>query len=94
MRLSEPKTKTSSGILLPDNSVSRPVDGFVVAVGWSRIAQGHAVCVGDRVLLPKFGGHDIALDDVDHVVIAEDDIVGIMINPETNARYSAHRPQI
>lgn len=79
VKLSEPKSKTSGGILIPDGSVDRPVDGEVEAVGWSSQDSGHAVRPGIRVLLPKFGGLDVNLEDGDYVIIAEEDILGVIV---------------
>ncbi len=75
---------TKGGIFLPDTaSKERPQEGVVVAVGEGRrddsgniIAMN--VSVGDKVLFAKYGGTEFKLDDVEYLILAEKDILGIV----------------
>lgn len=60
------ETKTKAGIMLPEKSIGKVLQGTVVAVGpGSRLDNGSvvatAVNVGDKVLLPEYGGTKVTL---------------------------------
>jgi len=76
-----PQTKTSGGILLPESQQSRVPEGTVIAVGPGRRENGQliepALKVGDRVLLPEFGGTAVKLDAEEVTLFREGDILGV-----------------
>ena len=79
----EVKEQKKGGIIIPDTAKEKPMEGKVVAVGPGRINEdGERVAlevkVGDRVLFGKYSGTDVKLDDVEHVIIKEDDVLGIV----------------
>jgi chaperonin GroES len=80
----EREEKTSSGIFLPDTATKeRPQEGTVVAVGEGRRNDDGTlvpmnVSVNDRVLFAKYGGTEFKMDDVEYLVLAEKDILGII----------------
>jgi len=62
------ETKTKGGIMLPEKSLGKVLQGTVVSVGpGSRLDSGTvvppAVAVGDKVLLPEYGGTKVNLND-------------------------------
>ena len=62
------ETKTKAGIMLPEKSLGKVLQGTVVAVGpGARMENGTivptTVSVGDKVLLPEYGGTKVTLDD-------------------------------
>lgn len=62
------ETKTKAGIMLPEKSLGKVLQGTVVSVGpGSRLENGTvvptAVAVGDKVLLPEYGGTKVNLND-------------------------------
>lgn len=82
-RLAEAE-KTGGGIIIPDTAKEKPQQGRVVSVGPGRLARtgeriAPQVGEGDRVLFAKFAGSDIKLDGVEHIIMREDDILGIII---------------
>jgi len=81
----EEETKTAGGILIPDNAKEKPMEASVVAVGNGKVlADGKVrpleIKVGDRVLFSKYSGTEIKLDGVEHLILREDDILGIINN--------------
>jgi chaperonin GroES len=79
----EEEQKTKGGIIIPDTAKEKPVEGEVVAVGKGRRTEdGKIVALdvkaGDRVLFSKYGGTEIKIDGVEHLIMREDDILGII----------------
>ena len=71
------------GIIIPDTAREKPMEGKVIAVGAGRTNdEGKRlpleVKAGDRVLFGKYAGTEIRLDNVEHVIIKEDDVLGIV----------------
>ena len=80
IRPSDPLKKTKGGILLPANAREKPSEGTVVTVGpGKRGADGErlkvAVAEGDVVVYSKYAGTEIKINDVDHVVLRETDVI-------------------
>jgi chaperonin GroES len=74
---------SKGGIIIPDTAKEKPQEGKVIAVGTGkRDDDGKLlpfnVKAGDRVLMPKYGGTEIKLDDQDYVIIREEDILGVL----------------
>jgi chaperonin GroES len=77
--------KTAGGIIIPDTAKEKPQEGKVVAVGPGKLDQeGKRISMDvkkdDRVLFSKYGGTDIKIDGVEHLILREDDILGIVEN--------------
>ncbi len=77
------ETKTSGGILIPDNAKEKPVEATVIAVGNGKVlADGKTraidIKVGDRVLFSKYSGTEVKVDGDDHLILREDDILGVI----------------
>jgi chaperonin GroES len=75
--------KTSGGIIIPDTAKEKPQEGKVVAVGPGRIHDDGkriplAVKKDDRVLFGKYSGTEIKVDGVEHLIMREDDILGVI----------------
>ncbi|KAK3750417.1 hypothetical protein QZH41_016984, partial [Actinostola sp. cb2023] len=76
-----PEVKTKGGVLLPEKSQAKVLEGTVLAVGPGMIdTDGNnvpvSVNVGDKVLLPEYGGTKIQLDDKDFHIYRNSDILG------------------
>jgi len=77
--------QTAGGVLLPETAVQRINEATVVAVGPGSLnREGNlvpvALSVGDKVLLPEYGGHTVSLSDNDDdevVLFRADDILGV-----------------
>ena len=79
----EPEEKAKSGIIIPDTAKEKPLEGRVVAVGSGRLDDnGKRVALevkaGDRVLVGKYTGTEVKIEDVEHVIVREEEILGII----------------
>ena len=75
--------KTAGGIYIPDTAKEKPQEGKVVAAGKGKIldngqVQALEVKVGDTILMPKYGGTEIKIDDKEYQIMREEDILGIL----------------
>ncbi len=76
--------KTASGIIIPDNAKEKPMEGEVVAVGAGKLLDDGKVRkpdvkAGDRVLFSKYAGSEVKIDGVEHLVLREDDLLGVLV---------------
>ena len=76
-------TVTKSGIVIPDNAQEKPIRGQVVAVGTGRLLDNGTVVplvvkAGDTVLYGKYAGTGVKLDNQEHIVMKEDDVLAIV----------------
>ena len=81
-RMEEERT-SPGGIVIPDAATEKPIKGEVVAVGNGKILEtgdvrALDVKAGDKVLFGKYAGTEIKIDDKEHVILKEDDVVGIV----------------
>ena len=79
----EEEEKTKGGIIIPDSAKEKPMEGEVVAVGTGKILENGKkqpleVKKGDRVLFSKYAGTDVKIDGIEHLIMKEDDILGII----------------
>ncbi|CAN5724762.1 co-chaperone GroES [soil metagenome] len=75
--------KTRGGLFIPDSAKERPLEGNVIAVGsGKRLEDGTLVKldvkVGDVILFGKYTGTEIKVDGIDHVIVREDEVLGII----------------
>ncbi len=79
----EPEEEVRGGIIVPDTAKEKPLKGEVRAVGPGRLSDDGSrmdmtVTEGDDVLVGKYTGTEITLEGDEHVVIREDEILGIL----------------
>ena len=77
------KETIKGGIIIPDTAKEKPQEGHVIAVGSGKLDENGKripmeVKVGDKVLFGKYSGNEIKIDEVEHVILREDDILGII----------------
>ena len=75
--------KTRGGIIIPDSAKEKPAEGEVVAVGNGKVLEdGHVrpldVKVGDRILFGKYSGNEIKIEGVEHLILREEEILGVI----------------
>ena len=76
-------TQTKGGLYIPESAKEKPQEGRVLAVGAGKSVDGGErialqVQEGDRVLFGKYSGTEIKIDGEEHLIIREDDILGIV----------------
>jgi chaperonin GroES len=82
LRIDE-EEKTSGGIIIPDTAKEKPQEGKVIAVGTGKVNdKGDRIPLelkeGDRILFSKYGGNEININGVEHLIMREDDILAIV----------------
>ena len=76
----EAEDKTSGGIILPDTAQEKPQKGEIVAVGPGKLLDNGQrsapdVQVGDVVLIGKYSGTEVTVEDVEYTILRESDIL-------------------
>jgi len=79
----EKEDKSKGGIIIPDSAKEKPQEGKVVAAGKGRLLEdGKLVPLevkkGDRVLFGKYSGTEVKVVGEEHLIVREDDILGII----------------
>jgi len=75
--------KTKGGIIIPDTAKEKPQEGKVVAVGKGKMTEEGKLLVpdvkaGDRILFGKYAGSEVKLEGEEHLILREDDILGVL----------------
>ena len=76
------KEVTKGGIIIPDSAKEKPIEGKVIAIGKKRDDDGKEIAfdvkVGDKVLLPKYGGTEVKIYDKTYQLVREEDLLGVI----------------
>ncbi len=77
--------KTKGGIIIPDSAKEKPIEGVVVAVGNGKLLddgnlRALDIKAGDRVLFGKYSGTDVKIEGEEHLILREDDVLGVVEN--------------
>jgi chaperonin GroES len=81
----EEEEKTKGGIIIPDAAKEKPQEGKVIAVGDGKVLENGtklklSVKAGDKILFGKYSGTEIKIDGEEHLILREDDILGIIVD--------------
>ena len=79
----ESEEMTKGGIIIPDSAKEKPMEGQVIAVGNGKLNDnGERVApdvkAGDIVLFSKYAGTEVKIDNEEHLIMREDDILGVI----------------
>jgi chaperonin GroES len=79
----ESEEKTVGGIIIPDNAKEKPMEGKVIAVGNGKLLDDGKlrkpdIKVGDKILFSKYAGSEVKIDGAEHLILREDDILGVL----------------
>jgi chaperonin GroES len=74
---------SKGGIIIPDTAKEKPIEGKVIAVGKGKVLEDGTVRkldvkAGDTVLFGKYSGTEVKIDGEDHLILREDDILGVI----------------
>jgi chaperonin GroES len=77
------ENKTKGGIIIPDTAKEKPLEGKVIAVGNGKVLEDGKVRpldvkAGDRILFSKYAGTEIKIEGEEHLMLREDDILGVI----------------
>ncbi len=83
VRRVQEEEKTKGGIIIPDTAKEKPIEGKVIAVGNGKVQEDGKVRpldvkAGDRVLFSKYAGTEIKIDGEEHLIMREEDILGVI----------------
>jgi len=83
VRRVEQEEKTKGGIIIPDTAKEKPQEGKIIAVGKGKLGddgkvQPLDVKKGDKVLFSKYAGNEVNIDGDEHLIIREDDVLGVI----------------
>ncbi len=81
-RIDEEET-TKGGIIIPDSAKEKPQEGKVIAVGKGKVLEDGKiqpldVKKGNKVLFSKYSGTEINIEGEEHLIIREDDVLGVL----------------
>jgi chaperonin GroES len=79
----EEKDTVKGGIIIPDTAKEKPMEGEVVAVGPGKMQDDGKrsamdVKTGDRILIGKYAGTEIKIDDQDYTIMREEEILAVL----------------
>ena len=79
----EEEEKSKGGIIIPDTAKEKPQEGKVIAVGKGKVNDDGKlipldVKVNDRILFGKYSGTEINIDGEEHLIMREEDILGVL----------------
>ena len=80
--LDDSKEQVRGGIIIPDSAKEKPQEAEVIALGTGKRDEAgkllaFEVKAGDRVLISKYGGTEVKIDDVKYTIVQEDDILAV-----------------
>jgi chaperonin GroES len=79
----EEKEQIRGGIIIPDSAKEKPQEAEVIALGTGKKDEkGNSVPfevkIGDKVLISKYGGTEVKIDNEKFTLVREDDILGVV----------------
>jgi chaperonin GroES len=79
----EAKEEKRGGIIIPDTAKEKPQEGEIIAVGKGKTTEDGKVIAldvkkGDKVLFGKYSGTEVKIDGINHLIMSQDDILGII----------------
>ena len=82
-RLEENEQRSAGGIIIPDTAKEKPQEGKVVAVGKGKTGEDGKVVpldvqAGDRILFGKYSGSEVVIDGEEHLIMREEDVLGVV----------------
>jgi len=79
----EPQEVKKGGIIIPDTAKEKPQEGKIIALGTGKRNEAgklipFEVKKGDRVLISKYGGTEVKINEKNYLIMREEDILGVI----------------
>jgi chaperonin GroES len=79
----EKRDEMRGGIVIPDSAKEKSQEALVIAVGAGRRDDSGKripmdVKKGDRILLGKYSGTEVNVDDQEYVILQEQDVLAVL----------------
>ncbi len=78
----EEEEKSKGGVIIPDTAKEKPQEGRIISAGPGRHEDGNLIPLdvkaGDRIMFSKYAGTEINLNGEEHLIMREDDILGVI----------------
>ena len=79
----EAEERSKGGIIIPDTAKEKPVEGEVIACGNGKVLEDGKIRAlevkpGNKVLFGKYSGTEIKIEGVEHIILREDEVLGIL----------------
>ena len=82
LKMVEVEETTKGGIILTAAAKEKPSIAEVISVGPGGMVDGNTVTmsvkIGDKVIIDKFAGTKVTLEDVEYIVVRQGDILAIV----------------
>jgi len=77
------ESKTSGGIIIPENAQEKPMEGEVIAVGSGKVLENGKsfpleLKKGDHVYFKKYAGSEVTLKGTEHLIMRESDVLAVV----------------
>ena len=91
---SEETEEMRGGIVIPDSAKEKPQRGVVIAVGnGKRLDSGEVVPLtvkeGDLILIGKYSGSEVSVDDKEYLILREDEVLAIIEEDQGKKKQNA-----
>jgi len=79
----EEQEQIRGGIIIPDSAKEKPLEAEVMAVGNGKVTEDGKtipmdVKVGDRVLIGKYSGTEVKLQETEYIILREEEVLGVI----------------
>ena len=82
IKMVDAEETTQSGIILAGAAKEKPQVAEIMAVGPGGVVDGKEikmeVKVGDKVLISKYAGTEVKIDDVEYTILRQSDILAVV----------------
>jgi chaperonin GroES len=83
VKRTEEEETTKGGLIIPDTAKEKPQEGKIIAVGKGKVGEDGKVLPldvkpGDQVLFGKYAGTEIKIEGEEHLIMREDDLLGVV----------------
>jgi chaperonin GroES len=83
VRRKDVKEQVRGGIIIPDTAKEKPQEAEVIAVGEGKFDDNGKrvkldVKKGDTILIGKYSGNEVKLDDIEYTILREDEVLAVV----------------